>query len=391
MMKKLIKNARVVFSDRVTPPQSVLIEDGRIAAFDVEAECPILDAEGGFLLAGFIDLHVHGGGGADFMDATVEAFETAVSAHLKHGTTLLYPTALTSTEEELTAFIDAFHQFRRESALGAVTPGVHLEGPYFYGADAKSRGAQKGDSIRMPDSQETDRLLKRGAGTILRWDAAPELPGIDTFAAQMRDAGIITAVAHTDATAEQTQQAYEWGFSHVTHFYNATSSHRKRGQTVYGGVVEATYLNDDVTVELIGDGCHIPKPELLLAVKVKGAQQVSVITDAMRIAGTDLTEGKLGSLKNGTDVVVEDDVAKLVDRTVFAGSIATMDRCLRTICRKYELPLTLATVLLSEAPARRMGIAHRKGSIEIGKDADLVIVDDALQVQRVIVGGEVMV
>ena len=391
-MSLLIENARVVLTDRVTEPQNVLLKGGRIAALDYQGgAAQSLDAKGGYLLAGFIDLHVHGGGGADFMDATPEAFEQAVAAHLKHGTTLLYPTAMTAAEEDLNAFIDAYLAFKEKSPYAPLAGGLHLEGPYFAGSGAQSRGAQKAGSMRDPNEAETARLLKRAKGAILRWDAAPELAGIEVFAKQMKAAGVIAAVAHTDATAEEAEQAYQWGFSHVTHFYNAVSSHRKRGQTVYGGEVEATYLNDDVTVELIGDGCHIPKPELMLAIKIKGANGVSVITDATRIAGTDLKEGKLGSLQNGSDVIVEDGVAKLPDRSSFAGSIATMDRCLRTLCSLYGLPMPLASKLLSLSPAKRMGIADRKGSIEVGKDADLVIVDEKLQIQNVIVGGEVQV
>ncbi len=391
-MGLLIKNARVVLSDCVTEPQNILLKNGKISAVNYQGEATqSIDAKGGYLLAGFIDLHVHGGGGADFMDATPEAFEKAVKSHLQHGTTLLYPTAMTASEPELCAFIDAYLAFKQKSPLAPLAAGLHLEGPYFANSSTQSRGAQKAGSMREPDMAETARLLNRAQGAIVRWDAAPELKGIEEFAGQMQSAGVISAVAHTDATAEETEQAYQWGFCHVTHFYNAISSHRKREQTVFGGVVEATYLNDDITVELIGDGCHIPKHELLLALKIKGVDNVSVITDANRIAGTDLKEGKLGSLTNGTDIVVDDGVAKLPDLTSFAGSIATMDRCLRTLCDQFNLPLPIASKMLSLSPAKRMGVAEYKGSIEVGKDADLVIVDNQLQIQNVIVNGEVRV
>ena len=176
----------------------------------------------------------------------------------------------------------------------------------------------------------------------------------------------------------------------MTHFYNAVSAHRKRGQTVYGGIVEATYLDDNVSVELIGDGCHIPRHELLLALKIKGEDGVSVITDAMRIAGTELQAGKLGSHLHGTDVIVEDGVAKLCDRVSFAGSIATMDRCLRTLVNSFGLPLHTASRLLSLSPAKKMGMDKEKGSVAVGKDADLVIVNDALEIQHVLLSGEVV-
>ena len=391
-MDIVIKNARVVLCDRASEPARVLIKDGKIADLDYKGEADtFIDAEGGYLLAGFVDLHLHGGGGADFMDATSEAFECAVKAHLAHGTTTLYPTAMTAPEAELSAFIDAYLEFKKKSPLASIAQGLHLEGPYFSNANTSSRGAQSGGNMCDPNPELTERLLTRARGAIVRWDAAPELPGTEEFAKRMTELGIIAAVAHSDATADEAERAYAAGFSHVTHFYNAVSAHRKREQTVYGGVVEATYLDDSVTVELIGDGCHIPRHELLLALKIKGVDKVSVITDAMRIAGTDMKSGKLGSLTRGTDVIVEDDVAKLVDRVSFAGSIATMDRCLRTLVKKFNIPIETASRLLSLSPAKRMGIDKKKGSIEIGKDADLVIVSDDLYVKRVIVGGEVLV
>ncbi|MBR5459470.1 MAG: N-acetylglucosamine-6-phosphate deacetylase [Clostridia bacterium] len=391
-MSLVIKNARVVLGQGVTEPVSVLIRDSVISDLDYKGECKsVIDAEGGYLMSGFIDLHVHGGGGADFMDGTPEAFETAVASHLKHGTTLLYPTAMTASEEDISAFIDAYLEFKKKTPYAHLTGGLHLEGPYFSGANAQSSGAQKKGSMRLPDREETERHLERAQGNIVRWDAAVELDGIREFADRMNKAGVLMAIAHSDATADEAEKGFEWGFSHVTHFYNAVSSHRKREQTVYGGIVEATYLDDGVTVELIGDGCHIPRHELLLALKIKGEDGVSVITDATRIAGTDMKEGKLGGLKNGSDVIVEDGVAKLPDRTCFAGSIATMDRCLRTLCTLFGLPITTASRLLSLSPAKRMGVSDKKGSIEIGKDADLVIVDEALQIKNVIVGGELAV
>ena len=391
-MSLVIKNARVVLGQGVTEPVSVLIRDSVISDLDYKGECKsVIDAEGGYLMSGFIDLHVHGGGGADFMDGTPEAFETAVASHLKHGTTLLYPTAMTASEEDISAFIDAYLEFKKKTPYAHLTGGLHLEGPYFSGANAQSSGAQKKGSMRLPDREETERHLERAQGNIVRWDAAVELDGIREFADRMNKAGVLMAIAHSDATADEAEKGFEWGFSHVTHFYNAVSSHRKREQTVYGGIVEATYLDDGVTVELIGDGCHIPRHELLLALKIKGEDGVSVITDATRIAGTDMKEGKLGGLKNGSDIIVEDGVAKLPDRTCFAGSIATMDRCLRTLCTLFGLPITTASRLLSLSPAKRMGISDKKGSIEIGKDADLVIVDEALQIKNVIVGGELAV
>lgn len=388
MSTLLIQNARAVLPDGVCEQTDLLLADGKIVAIGYKGKADrVLDAKGNYLMAGFVDLHVHGGGGADFMDATPEAFALATATHLAHGTTLLYPTAMSATEADIAAFLRAYHAFCKQSPLARCAPGVHLEGPYFAGAGKNSSGAQPTDVLRLPDLDEAQRLLAVGEGAILRWDAAPELEGAPGFAAFLKQRGVLAAVGHTDATAEECARGYAAGFSHVTHFYNACSMHRKREQTVYAGVVEATYLDDAVSVELIGDGCHIPREDVLLALKIKGAQKVCVITDGTRLSGTTQKTGKLGSLTAGRDVIVEDGVAKLPDRSFFAGSIATMDRCLRVLVLKYGIDLPTASVLLSLAPATCMGVQQQKGSIEVGKDADLVLLDSDLTVQNVLLGG----
>jgi len=394
MSALVIKNANVVTADAVLKNRSLLIDDGKIASLDYSGNCTgteVIDADGCYALPGFIDLHVHGGGGHDFMDATEEAFEGAVKAHLECGTTTMFPTSLAASFEDLSAFLKTFLQFKKSNPYAIVTPGVHLEGPYFFGGDKLSRGAQNTTVLRDPTPEETEALLAISDGAILRWDAAPELDGITEFGRTLKERGIVAAVAHTDATAEEAIRSFENGFSHVTHFYNATSMHRKRGQKVHAGVVEATYLYDDVTVELIGDGCHIPKEDILLAMKIKGREKVSVITDGMRLSASSLTKGKLGSKLTGTDVVVDDGVAKLEDLSSFAGSIATMDRCLCVLCHKYGISLTDASVMLSLSPAIRMGISKTKGSLEAGKDADVLLFDAELNLKRVILGGKTVV
>lgn len=386
MSSLLIKNANVVLPDEVKLT-NVLIKDGKIASLEYNDKADReIDINGDYLLAGFVDIHVHGGGGADFMDATLQAFETAVKSHLSHGTTTLIPTAMTATESDLVDFLNAFKDFKKNSEYSGLTPGVHLEGPYFSGANAKSSGAQPSGLLRLPDEAEMDRLLKIADGDILRWDAAPELCGSDMFAKKCKDNFILCSIAHSASTSEEAQKGIDNGFSHVTHFYNAVTTYRKEGQKVLAGVVEAAYLNDDVTVELICDGRHIPRDILRLALKIKGAEKVSAITDGMRISGTDMKSGKLGSLKNGTDVIVDDNVAKLPDMSSFAGSIATMDRCLRVLVKDYGIDIITASKMLSKAPSNLLGLKD-KGSIEMGKNADLVVFDSNLSFRKVIKNG----
>ena len=283
-------------------------------------------------------------------------------------------------------FLKAFADFKESSAYGEVTPGVHLEGPYFSGANAKSSGAQPSGLLRLPDEEEINRLLKLADGNILRWDAATELDGCDMFARKCKENGIICSIAHSAATSEEAQKGIDNGFSHVTHFYNAVTTYHKVDQKVLAGVVEAAYLNDSVTVELICDGKHIPRDILRLALMIKGADKVSAITDGMRISGTDSTSGKLGSLNNGTDVIVDDGVAKLPDMSSYAGSIATMDRCLRVLCLDYGIDLVTASKMLSSTPARLISL-ESTGEIKLGYKADFVICNNDLTVNRVIKNG----
>lgn len=384
-----IENVRAVLSDRVTPPTSVIITDNiitEIGAENTPADV-VINAEEGYLFPGFIDLHVHGGGGADFMDATVEAFEKAVKTHVKTGTTTLVPTAMTATNEELCAFITAYKQFKEKSPYAQYTAGLHLEGPYLSGADKKSAGAQSGDLIRPIDFDEVNRLLTLAEGNIIRWDAAPENENSAEFARLLKENNILCAAAHSNATGYEAEAGFNGGFSHVTHFYNAVTAYKKRDQVVTAGVVEAAYLNDDVTVELICDGKHIPEHCMKLALKIKGADKVMGITDATALAGTNEVEGILGSKANGIRVIVEDGVAKLPDRSSFAGSICTMERALKVVCTTYGIDPVTAAKMLSTTPAKHIK-AEKIGEIKKGYIADLVITDSEFTVKTTIKNGK---
>ena len=369
-----IRNVRAVLPHRITGPVNVLIRRGiieRIGAEDGDG----IDGKGGYLFPGMIDLHVHGGGGSDVLDGTAEAISRTVRAHLAHGTTTLLPTAMSATEEELNEFFRAYREFQANDPFAGAAPGVHLEGPYFSTANAKSKGAQQDSILRPIDLAETERILAAAQGVICRWDAAPELEHSEQFARLLTARSVLCAVAHTDASADEAERGFASGFSHVTHFYNATTAYRKVDQHTEAGVVEAAYLNGKVTLELICDGRHVPKQCLQLALKIKGAENVCAITDATRFAGTALTRGKLGSLKRGADVIVEDGVAKLPDRSSFAGSVCTADRALRVLCADYGVDPVDAAKMMATTPARLLNIDAVRGSVEEGKAADLILTD----------------
>ena len=294
MNKIWIGNGQLVLPDKIVPGGSVLLEGKKIAAVNVP--CPPdarrVDVDGSYIMAGFVDIHVHGGGDSDFMDEDASAFPTIAKAHCAHGTTALCPTTMTCADSLLEKTIDLFLEADKEPENGAELLGLHLEGPYF---SAASKGAQPIGEQRIPEREDLERILRRAKGSILRWDAAPELPNMELFAKVMAENGVLTSLAHSAATAPEALRAFDWGFSHVTHFYNACTTFHKKNGLVYSGIVEATYLRDDVTIELIGDGRHIPRESMLLALRIKGADSIALITDAMRAAGVNCEKSVLGA------------------------------------------------------------------------------------------------
>lgn len=390
--RTIIQNGKVIFSDRIEENISIVCEKGEIAeVLNSENLIPaegdvVIDAKGNYISAGFIDIHTHGGGGHDFMDGTVEAFLGAAEKHAQHGTTALLPTTLTSTTEELIKMFAIFKEAKRTNTKGARFLGLHLEGPYFA---YNQRGAQDPKYLRNPEPEEYNMIMSQ-SDDIVRWSLAPELPGALEFGKVLRDNNILTAVAHSDAIYEEVLEAFDAGFTLATHLYSGMSTITRRNAYRYAGVVEAAYLIDEMDVEIIADGVHLPKSLLQFVYKFKGPDRTALCTDSMRGAGMPDGESILGSLEKGQKVIIEDGVAKLPDRTAFAGSIATTDRLVRTMVELAEVPLIDAVKMMTLTPARIMKIDHRKGSIEKGKDADFVIFDNNIHVSHTIIEGNVI-
>jgi N-acetylglucosamine-6-phosphate deacetylase len=390
--RTIIQNGKVIFPDRIEENISIVCEKGEIAEIlNSENLIPaegdaVIDAKGNYISAGFIDIHTHGGGGHDFMDGTVEAFLGAAEKHAQHGTTALLPTTLTSTTEELIKMFAIFKEAKRTNTKGARFLGLHLEGPYFA---YNQRGAQDPKYLRNPEPEEYNMIMSQ-SDDIVRWSLAPELPGALEFGKVLRDNNILTAVAHSDAIYEEVLEAFDAGFTLATHLYSGMSTITRRNAYRYAGVVEAAYLIDEMDVEIIADGVHLPKSLLQFVYKFKGPDRTALCTDSMRGAGMPDGESILGSLEKGQKVIIEDGVAKLPDRTAFAGSIATTDRLVRTMVELAEVPLIDAVKMMTLTPARIMKIDHRKGSIEKGKDADFVIFDNNIHVSHTIIEGNVI-
>jgi N-acetylglucosamine-6-phosphate deacetylase len=344
-----------------------------------------IDAKGKYVSPGFIDTHVHGGGGCDFMDATETAFLTIAETHARYGTTAMLPTTLTSTKKLLTQTLDAFENAKTKNVNGAQLLGMHLEGPYI---SMNQIGAQDPRFIRNPNPNEYKEILSNYS-CIKRWSAAPELEGAIEFGRCLKSKNILPAIAHTDAIYEEVIEAFNNGYTLITHLYSAMSGVTRRNAYRYAGVIESAYIIDDMDVEIIADGIHLPPPLLKLVYKIKGADRIALITDAMRAAGTDAKESILGDTANGLKVIVEDGVAKLPDRTAFAGSVATANRLVKTMVTMADVSLIDAIKMITYTPARILNIENKKGALEPGKDADIVIFDEDINVETTIIKGKV--
>ena len=391
MRKRKLIGGTVLTPIRALAGAEIAVENGKIvsvgprdAATDAGAE--IVDVGGLWVAPGFIDLHVHGGGGYDFMDATVEAFHGAARMHALHGTTTLLPTSLASGDEALLDMIHAYQDAVRAPWVGAAMPGLHLEGPYFSLAQA---GAQAPDAITPPDPERTARILKAAQGSILRWSSAPELPGSMEFAREMRERGILLSIGHSDARESVVAEAIENGYTHLTHFYSGMSTIVREKSYRFPGIVESGYLYPELTVEIIADGCHLPASLLRLVYQSMGTRRVALVTDALRGAGMPEGESIIGSLKEGRRCIVEDGVAKLPDRSAFAGSVATTDRLVRNMVQLAGAPLQDAVKMMSLTPARILGFQDR-GMLAVGYRADIVCLDAGLHAVKTFVGGEVV-
>lgn len=373
MLTQLI-NARILTPQGWLKDGSVLIRDGKILEVTncdlAVIGAQLIDVKGMYVLPGGVEIHVHGGGGRDFMECTEDAFRGAVKTHMKYGTTSIFPTLSSSTVPMIEQAAETCTRLMAEKDSPIL--GLHLEGHYLNMAMA---GGQLPENIKNPDPNEY--IIVENLHCIKRWDAAPELPGAMQFGKYITAKGILASVAHTQAEFEDIRTAYEAGYTHATHFYNAMPGFHKRREYKYEGTVESIYLMDDMTVEVVADGIHVPPTILRLVYKIKGVERMCAITDALACAASDSKEAF------DPRVIIEDGVCKLADHSALAGSVATMDRLIRTMVQKADIPLADAARMVSETPARIMGVFDRKGSLQKGKDADIIVMDEDLNVRAV--------
>lgn len=379
-----ITNAKLFLPTGIAHDKSIVIESGKIVEISdnntTNDSILTIDAKGCFVAPGFIDTHVHGGGGHDFAEATPEAFHAIARAHARYGTTALYPTLAAAPLSVFKESVRVCEAVMQEESQGASILGLHLEGNYL---NITMCGGQNPDYISLPDEEEYKALL-HSTSCIKRWSAAPELAGAMEFGRFASEQGVLVSLAHTVADYDIIKEASQYGYTHATHFYNAMTSVHKQGEYKKEGTIEAIYLMDDITVELIADGVHVPPPILQLVYKQKGADKTILVTDAMAPAACE------NPVSRDARVIIEDGVCKLADRSALSGSIATADRLIRTLAKQTDIPLFDIIRMASETPARIMGIYDRKGSLEKGKDADIIIFDQNIEIQMTIVEGRIV-
>lgn len=378
-----ISGGKIIAENEILSGYDLYIEDGKILSlspsplpFDKE-----IDAKGLYVSAGFIDLHLHGGADADFSEGNLSGNLAAANFHFKNGTTSLFPTTLSQDIESLKKALEALRETMASKELLPNILGVHLEGPYF---SLKQCGAQNTDFITPPKKEDYTDILEKYSDIIARWSFAPELSGSLEFVDALSEHNVISSIGHSDAIYNDVLKVYNKGCKLITHFFSCTSTITREKGFRRLGVTECGYLFDDIAVEAIADGCHIPKELFKMLYKIKGSDNICLVTDAINCAGSEKTVSSSG----GVPCKIKNGVACLLDESAFAGSIATANSLIRFCYKEVGIGLCEAVKMMTVNPARVMGIKN-KGSLKEGFDADIVLFDDDINAKTVIVGGRV--
>lgn len=391
----IITNANIVLENRIVKGSlkisgkhiDTIVENENIRPLNNEQ---VFDVNGKYVMPGVVDLHSHGSGGFDVMDGEESDIINAGKSYAKHGTTTVLPTSLTSSDYDLFLFLENINKVMRkqkseELVNSAKIAGAHLEGPYF---DMVQKGAQDSRYIQNPKPEHYNQILEKSEGSIKRWSLAPELEGsfelIDTLVRN----NILVSGGHTDANYDVISKAYDHGMNLLTHFYSGMSSLTRKGGFRVLGTIESGYLIDDLYVELISDGMHLPPELLKMIFKLKRHDRIISCSDSMRGAGLSDGWSILGPKNNGTDCIIEDGIAKMPDRTCFAASVATGDRLVRTLHCIAGLPLDEVSRITSLQPAKLINMDSSIGSIKEGKAADILVCDEEINLYNVFVNGK---
>lgn len=389
----IITNGTLVLPDQLRPDGRVVIHEGRITALEsakakVPRDATVVDARGGLISPGFVDLHVHGGDGADFMDGTPDAAATACRCHLRHGTTTIFPTTTTGSPEQLAAMIDSCKAVMTTNPTNAARiAGVHFYGPYF--APDKV-GCHNLAGQREPDRTEYEQHF--ASGIIRIATCAAELPGAVEFYRFARRKKCLITCGHSNSTWTEMAAGFKAGLRHVDHFWcvmSSVASLRDRcGTPMQASMEQFVLAEPEMSTEVIADGCHL-SPELLrFAWQMKGPQRLCLVTDSSRALDMPPGEYRFGSQTDGEWFRHDGEVGRMLDGSALASSTAGMDRMVRTMAAATAAPLQEVIRMASLTPAELGGIAHDVGSLEVGKRGDVLVLSKRLQVKRVVRDGQ---
>jgi N-acetylglucosamine-6-phosphate deacetylase len=390
---KAFLNAKLITDSGVMPDGMVVVREDRIDYAGPRRQVPegaeVIDAGGLYLAPGFVDIHVHGGAGSDFMDAAAADIETVFRYHAAHGTTSLCPTTATAPLDEILAALAALEQYRNGPQVLGRALGAHIEGPYLA---MTKRGCHLPQFVRNPDEREWKRILERGP--IASITLAPELPGARALVEELHRRGANANAGHSEALYREVEEAADWGVRHVTHLYCAMTdamNNRWRGtpNPRSGGIVEAVYLDDRLSSELITDGKHLSPEMLKLAFRNKGYEKLAIVTDAMRGAGMPDGEYAFGP-RHGMRATVKNGEARVPDGTALASSIFPMNEMVRVFRDLAGCSLWQAVRMASLTPAQIVHADDQIGSLAPGKLADLLIIDEQVGVHAVYIGGRLV-
>ena len=386
-------NGTVVLPDRLLGDGMVCCEDSKILYVGQQKSLPndveVIDARGGVIAPGYVDVHVHGGAGADFMDGTPEAVVRACTAHLRHGTTTIFPTTTTGSSQQIMDMISACavaaQQLSKQPTPAFRIAGVHLYGPYF--AEDKV-GCHAADGRRSPVVSEFQKYFDSGIIRIAT--CAAELPGANAFYHMARQHNCLITCGHSNSTWSEMQAAFDAGMRHVDHFWCAMSSvpsiRQRCNVPMQGSMAEFVLMNADMSTEVIADGWHLA-PELLeFAFRMKGAERLCLVTDCNRALDMPIGEYRFGNPTDGT-MFRSDGKVGWAPNGSLASSIVGMDHMVRHMKQSTSASLSQVIRMASLTPAERTGIADLTGSLDVGKQADILVMDEDLNVVDVFVGG----
>lgn len=381
-------HGELILPDQTLSDGYILCDSGIIVEVGIARPSGVPIIEGRYVAPGFIDLHVHGAGGADYMDGTAEAVRNANRVHARHGTTTLFPTTTTGSTAEISAMLEACSgiQKRASSSDGSRIGGVHYYGPYF--AEDKV-GCHSREGRRDPDPAEYEHFL--ATGLIRVATCAAELPGAGEFYRSAHAAGCLVTCGHSNSTWTEMARAYEAGMRHVDHFWCAMSSvasvRARAGTPMQGSMEQFVLAHAEMSTEVIADGCHLA-PELLeFAWRMKGPERLCLVTDANRALDMPPGRYRFGPEKTGTWFESDGRVG-FVPGEGLASSVSGMDHMVRTMAANTCASLAAVIRMASLTPAERVGIGARVGSLQAGKQADIVVLSERLAVERVFIAGE---